>query len=225
MGQLHRFQCRLGHIRLVNNLIITQIHIHLRRDLTDLGLVAYQNGICNALLLGLPYCAQHRLVLSGRHSHLFHTALVYFVDDIIESHVRFLSCGLSSGSGIFHAAPTATAFSFCFLRGESAILHDRISIARDSAFIAIVKIITQRIVKCNTGFSAKKEKKSRHSSSMISSNLFTLAYKSLSSSGSASVWSGTITTRQPARQALSTPLGESSTARQSQGRLSNCSQA
>ncbi len=93
MGQLHCLQRRLGHIRLINNLKALQVHVHLCGNGADLGLIAHQNGVRNTPLFCLPDCVQHRLVLSRRHGHLLHTALVYLFDNIIESHVRFLSCG------------------------------------------------------------------------------------------------------------------------------------
>ena len=86
MCQLYSFQGGFDHIRLIDDLIIGEIHIHSGCDLTNLRLITYQDCICNAQSLGFMYSFQYRTVLCYGDCNSLPPTFFYFCYDVIKIH-------------------------------------------------------------------------------------------------------------------------------------------
>ena len=92
MCQLYSFQGSFDHIRLIDDLIIGEVHIQSGCNLTDLCLITYQDCICNAQSLGLMYSFQYCTVLCNGDCDGLLPTLFYFCYDVIKIHfLPFLS--------------------------------------------------------------------------------------------------------------------------------------
>ena len=97
MCQLYSFQGGFDHIRLIDDLIIGEIHIQSCCDLTDLRLITYQDCICNAQSLGFMYSFQYRTVLCYGDCNRLLPTFFYFCYDVIKIHFFHILSAPSQG--------------------------------------------------------------------------------------------------------------------------------
>ena len=86
MGQLHGLQRRGGLVRLVDDAVVAQVHVQLGGDLADGGLVAHQDRVGNAPLVGLVHRFQHGVVLGRGHGQPLFAAGTHFCNQVIKIH-------------------------------------------------------------------------------------------------------------------------------------------
>ena len=86
VGQLDGLEGGLHLVRLVDDLIVGEVDVQLGCDLADGSLIADQNGVGNALLVGGVDSLQNSVILGGGHGQLLLAAGLYFRDQVLKIH-------------------------------------------------------------------------------------------------------------------------------------------
>ena len=86
MGQLDSLQGSLHLVRLVDDFIVGKVDIQLGGNLADGCLIANQNGIGNALLVGSVNSLQNGVILRSGNGQLLLAAGLYFCDQVLKIH-------------------------------------------------------------------------------------------------------------------------------------------
>ena len=92
MGKLHGLQCSRSHIRLIDDLKLTDINAKFCSDRLDLRLITYKDRICNSLLLCSLHGLQYSGILCCSDSNFFHSAALHLSNYLVETlfHLLFL---------------------------------------------------------------------------------------------------------------------------------------